>query len=240
MTEAPEHVVDRIRKLLALSASENPHEAALAAERATDIALKYNLDLARVGRGPTDPYQQVTVDVGAGAAWRWLLMSSIARAHFCRALRQRGPGVDSAEMFLIGETHNLDLCRFLYYYLEGEIERLAANAWARANYVYGAHVEARRWKTDFRRGAVTEIESRLRDRAERFGNQSADARALVVHKEAALADAVERFHPVIAMSSIRFHVNQDAYQSGRSAARAIPINRPVGSSPGLGQRSLSG
>ena len=89
MTPESERVVERIRKLLALSASSNPNEAALAAEKAVELAQRYNLDLAQIDGVGSDPYVERTCDVGGASQWRWLLMSAVARANFCRALRRR-------------------------------------------------------------------------------------------------------------------------------------------------------
>jgi hypothetical protein len=237
MPEPSERVVDRIRKLLALSSSSNPNEAALAAEKAVELAQRYNLDLAQIESGPADPYVERPVDVGGAVPWRWLLMSAVARANFCQALRRREAGKMLASMFVVGESHNLAVCEFLFGHLVREIERLADRGWRRARLVYGEYVEARSWKNDFRRGAVATIDERLRERAERFAETSSDAQALVLLKDAALMDAVHRFHPDVPTTTVRFRGGM-AYQQGQSAAREIAINRAVATSPG-GQRVLA-
>lgn len=237
MVEPSERVVDRVRKLLALSASSNPNEAALAAEKAVELAHRHNLDLARIQDGPADPYLERSVDVGGAVSWRWLLMSAVARANFCRALRRRERGRMLADMFLIGESHNLAVCEFLFGYLVREIERLADRGWARARLVYGGYVEARSWKHDFRRGAVATIDERLRERVARFAQASADAQVLVLVKDGALVDAVHRFHPEVPTTTVRCRGGV-AYQQGRSAAREIAIH-PSLSSSSAGQRMLS-
>src|ERR671936_262843 len=48
MPPESERIVERVRKLLALSASSNPNEAARAAEKAVELAQRHNLDLARI------------------------------------------------------------------------------------------------------------------------------------------------------------------------------------------------
>src|SRR5687767_2279756 len=107
MPPTTEQVVERVRKLLALSSSSNPHEAALAAERALEIAQRHNLDLSRVDGPLEGPFAERAYDVGGAAQWRWLLMSAVARAHFCRALRRWVAGRSQGEMFLLGEPYNV-------------------------------------------------------------------------------------------------------------------------------------
>lgn len=229
--ENVERVVERIRKLLALSTSSNAHEAALAAERAVEIAQRYNLDLAALESVQADPYIEQVVDVGAAAAWRWLLMSSVARANFCRALRRRVAGRHAAEMFLLGERHNIAVAEFLYHYLARELDRLTERSWRRASWVYGQHVSARSWKHDFRRGAVATIDERLSERAARFAAESGAASALVHAKDAGLIAALNRHYPNIPTRRVPFRGSHDAYRHGQSAARAIALQDALATSP---------
>jgi hypothetical protein len=237
MRPEAERVVERIRKLLALSASSNPNEAALAAEKALELAQRHNLDLAQIdGRG-SDLYVERVCDVGAASQWRWLLMSAVARANFCRALRRREGGRLLASMFVVGEPHNVAICEFLFGYLAGEIERLAARGWRRARLIYGPHVEARSWKQDFRRGAVAAIDARLRERGQLFAEGSPQAEALVLLKDAALLEALERFHPNVPTTTVRLRAGA-AYQQGHWAARDIALRQAVAGTSGGGQRML--
>lgn len=217
-------VVDRIRKLLALSTSSNPHEAALAAERALAIAQRHNLDLSRIGGPLEGPFVERAYDVGGAAQWRWLLMSAIARAHFCCALRRWAGGRSQAQMFLLGEPHNVAVCGFLYEYLRREIDRLADRGWRRASYVYGEHVEARAWKRDFRRGAVLTIGDRLRERGDRFAEESAESRALVVAKDAALERELARRYGRVETTRVRFRGDALAFGQGQRAGREIALS----------------
>ena len=233
-----ERAVERIRKLLALAQSSNPHEAALAAERAVEIAQRHNLDLANLGV-VEDRFVQSEVDVGGAAPWRWLLMSAVARANFCRALRRRVAGRFQSEMFLVGERHNLAVCEFLFAFLAREVDRLAERGWRRARAVYGGWVEVRSWKNDFRRGAVATISTRLEERRRVFAAESAQARALVLDKEAALEAAVERLHPSAPTRSVRLRAAGHAFAQGQYEAAGIALNEALTVSP-AGQRALPG
>jgi len=237
VTPESDRVVERIRKLLALSASSNPNEAALAAEKAVELAQRYNLDLAQIDGVGSDPYVERTCDVGGASQWRWLLMSAVARANFCRALRRREGGRLLAGMFVVGERHNIAVCEFLFAYLAREIERLAGNGWRRARLVYGEHVEVRSWKNDFRRGAIATIDARLRERSQLFAEGSVQAEALVLLKDAALLDALDRFHPNVPTTTVRVRAGA-AYQQGQWAARDIALQRAVAHTSAGGQRML--
>ena len=239
MNREADPIVERIRKLLALASSSNPNEAALAAEKAVELAQRYNLDLAQIDGVGSDPYVERTCDVGGASQWRWLLMSAVARANFCRALRRREGGRLLASMFVVGERHNIAVCEFLFAYLSREIERLTGRGWRRARTIYGEHVEARSWKNDFRRGAVATIDARLRERSQLFAEGSRQAEALVLLKDAALIEAVERFHPNVPTTTVRVRAGA-AYQQGQWAARDIALQRAVARTSAAGQRMLRG
>jgi hypothetical protein len=234
-----EQVIERIRKLLALAQSSNPHEAALAAERATAIAQRHNLDLARIGSIEDERYVQRELDVGGAAPWRWLLMSAVARANFCRALRRRVAGRFQSEMFLVGERHNIAVCEFLYAFLAGEVDRLAERGWRRARAVYGDWVQARTWKNDFRRGAVATITERLAERTADFAAESPAAGALVLDKEAALEAALLRLHPDAPTRTVRLRALSDAFTQGQREAGGIEL-RDALSATAAGPRALPG
>lgn len=86
----PSHsVIDRIRKLIALSGSSNPHEAALAAERMQTLLQDHNLTLADIeGRSSdesplADRERQEQVKRPAIYAWQRDLMRKLAENNFC-------------------------------------------------------------------------------------------------------------------------------------------------------------
>src|SRR3954454_9262567 len=88
MTAAREidRIVDRVKKLLALSSSQNPHEAALAAAKAQELLFKHNLSLALVEAelpgGRHSRYVNDRFDSGGWMDWRRRLLAAVARNNF--------------------------------------------------------------------------------------------------------------------------------------------------------------
>src|SRR4051812_49350731 len=62
-------IVEKVRKLLALSTSSNPHEAALAAAKAQNLLAQYNLELSQIDQDKQTRYEQTTVSAGRHV-WR--------------------------------------------------------------------------------------------------------------------------------------------------------------------------
>src|SRR5258708_6586748 len=75
-----EQIIEKIRGLLALAKSSNPNEAALAAQRATALMQKYNLDQAQVDLSRNQPAYTKSAYAG------WFLDRSTcawSRLYFC-------------------------------------------------------------------------------------------------------------------------------------------------------------
>src|SRR3712207_287418 len=79
MTAAHEidRVVERIKKLLALTSSQNPNEAALAASKAQELLFRHNLSMAMVEaatEGGNSAYVADRFDSGGWMHWRRRLL----------------------------------------------------------------------------------------------------------------------------------------------------------------------
>src|SRR5258708_2572171 len=71
-----EQIIEKIRGLLALAKSSNPNEVALAAQRATALMQKYNLDQAQVDLSRNQPaYTKSAFALESNRRWRHRLMS---------------------------------------------------------------------------------------------------------------------------------------------------------------------
>ena len=104
MTATPDlnRIVDRVKKLLALSTSANPHEAALAAAKAQELLFRHNLSMAMVeaelADGKASAYVKDRFDSGGWMDWRRrfanpaLCTGTANRAGWCHAWRIPAPG----------------------------------------------------------------------------------------------------------------------------------------------------
>lgn len=156
-------VLDRLRKLLALAKSDNPHEAALAAELAQKLMVAHHLDefmLEAAERPPEEPISdQGAIDperVGESRripAWEVNLAGAVARSVDCRVYY-----VPGARISVVGRQSDAQVVRYLFLYLSRVINRLADEFWEREG---DRDQGARRWKHAFRLGCVEAIRRRL-------------------------------------------------------------------------------
>lgn len=122
-----EKVIEKVRKLRALSTSSNEHEAAAAAaaaarliqeHRLAEAALEQHVEQgARVDRDPLDTF-------GARVpSWKMRLSNGLAKLHGCICF-SGGLGENRAS-FLVGDPGDVLLVRDLYAWLVGEVVRLS-------------------------------------------------------------------------------------------------------------------
>lgn len=128
--EQLEKVLDKVRKLLALSQSANEHEAALAAEKAQALLAEYNLSLKDVeAKEQHSEYTQDAVDTGH-ITWIRITMAGCAELYFCGYyfMKWRVPGTKGSmkdRHYFVGEKHNIIVAELMGAYLVSTIRRLS-------------------------------------------------------------------------------------------------------------------
>lgn len=239
MTAVPDmnRIVDRVKKLLALSTSANPHEAALAAAKAQELLFRHNLSLATVEAelldGKGSAYVSDRFDSGGWMDWRRRLLASVARNNFCRGVSYQG----TRDVGIVGEPHNVIVVKHLYAFLVREIMRLA-DLEAVEQPALTAD-DARAWKRSFYQGAVRTIASRLAEQRQRDVASDPRAMGLVVRKDQELDEAYRQHFPGAPAPQPdeptpdqprrkqRRPRSTDGYRAGVRAGQNIPLNLPL-------------
>ena len=127
-----ERIVDRIRKLLALSASPNENEAALAAERAQELIAEHMVSMSEIGQAAKGGADKIGVDntfMTSARPWRRQIGVALADLYFCKYGFQpmRKPGkkrIYDAHTF-VGTESNRQVVQVMFAYLLTTVDRLA-------------------------------------------------------------------------------------------------------------------
>lgn len=168
-----EKIVDRVRKLLALSKSANVNESANAAAAAQKLMTQHNVTEAMVDVSP-DEDEKVEDDVlhvhgpKGVATWKGALAVALCEVNQCLCYKNGG------EIHIVGTPSDANTSRYLFSYVVREIERLCKDE----SGMRGAGENLSTWRNNFKLGAMTEINKRLRQahqEAKAAMRQEADA-----------------------------------------------------------------
>jgi hypothetical protein len=231
-------VIERVQKFLAVSRSDNEHEAALAASRAAKLMEEYNLSEAMLRVEDTSRAAEPIVDgvklvdqTKKRSAWREAIATSVAMSLGCHVYISNGNTV------CFGREGATQAWNYTSQYLFREVDRLADEAWDRegaAARKVGQSI--RRWKNSFRVGAAGAIATRLRNEANETRGQrrvrihneyaeSSDLALQVVEKdehevESAYANRSRTFSNLGAIGSVS---SRTGYTAGREAGSSMAL-----------------
>lgn len=219
---SPPAALARVRKLLALATSPNPHEAAVAAARAQAIIEAHRLHawLAAEARVEADPDPIVDardepLEVGRRLRkWKVVLAATLAEANDCIAYTA-ARGREQA-IVLVGRGRDRAAVVELWGWLVKRIE------WLSATHGEG---RSRQWHEAFRIGVVDAIAARLVRTAEEV-RAELDSTALVVVDPARAAhrEALDRVAEGLRLGAGRgVRVDVRAWQRGRAAGGGVEL-----------------
>lgn len=177
-------LVDKLRKVLALTASPNEHEATLAAETLQRLLTEHNLSMADLeGRGAAHAAKVMEHEHDLGKAafkWKLDLATTIAEHYFCIGLV-----TTDKKVRFVGRPDNVESLTMLYEWLIRQIANVSRAERETHRILTGEHVDPLRWQVNFGLGVVQRLGTRLyeiREWRERGGASQAEANttALVV------------------------------------------------------------
>lgn len=216
-------VADKVRKLLALSQSSNPHEAAAAAAAAERLMQAHRLSEAELG-DPGDPSPIESEDferMRAGlVTWRALLANEIARLHGCALLERRPAGQPRPVTLLIyGEPGDVAAVRVLYSWARREVEAVTTKS-CRLGGLRGTDRET--WRNSFRLGCVTGICDGMIEAARRVRADASSTALAVVDQRLARADQAVAGEVNVKPPHVQHgRLDTQAFGAGERAGRAL-------------------
>jgi len=214
-----EKIVDKIRKLLALSESSNEHEALLAMENANKLLMKHNLEMSDVSE--VDLNEMIEDDIISGKrimTYKTNLLNSVMKLNNCEIIvhnRVRGEKIVKA----LGKKHNIQVSVSMYEYLIATMEKIAKKERVsnlnsfRIGFAYSINQK------------VNEI---IRERNKKQNEFDEACTALVVVEKALVKKFMREKYPNIRTTSTKSSISDQAsYMSGRSAGASVSLNAQV-------------
>ena len=223
-------VLDRIRKLLALAASANQHEAEMAMRRAHELMLRHNIEAAgarhRAGyevRHVGDPGKRLDKiqHAIAGLLAEFFFVKVIQVPVYLPLRGKRGSTFE-----LVGTHANLEMACHVFEFLRGTAQRLWLANWS------DARVRSGRDWLSYQTGVIGGFRDKLvEERAALRGT------GLVWIGDADLDTFYRDRHPRITTRQRTVRLD-GAHAAGREAGRSIVLHKPVTDGPGAGAARL--
>lgn len=207
-----EKVVDKIRKLLALSTSPNEAEAAAAFEKAHALLRMYNLSMADIHDAPESAVTETTIAGKSEQKWRSRLLHLVATNNYCAMAVMKGIGNFSYQIF--GREANVASTLIMYDYLSKTVRRISERAREIVpNFSY----------VDFRFAMIERLGERMEEMRKA---ETAETTALVVVDTEAW-DALRKAHPRMMSRRAHAYHNAESAALGRTSADSVSLSPQV-------------
>jgi hypothetical protein len=235
MAEIDDSILEKIQKLLRLQKSAEEigslHEANLAAERVTDLLLKYNLELEDIGNHTpaekTDLHrfneEDITNPKNEGK-WVHALYNILCKYNFCRMIISVNR-FDHLKDYaiLLGTKDNVESVKFLADQLEERIRSAEKEAWK-----HNISPEKRNaFRRGFFMGAVRGIDTQLREKRERETQANVKVTSLVLSRDSKMREFMEQQFSNLRQSRGTRTSAVNGYAQGHAHGRNMSINRGV-------------
>ena len=218
-------IIEKIQKLVALSASANEHEATLAMEKAHDMLAAHNLNMAEVAEHKPetqDPVGRSDWALKGDAPWVRSVLMSTSELYFCKMLRTPGRGRAPSTFHFVGTEANTKTAMLMGTYFIGTIKKLSRK---------GAKEGGSGYKTSFRNGAGFRLSSRIRQKVvERVQDSDGSGLPMVIEKhDQNNADFISAEWGKLSNGrkvSVRVN-NARAYSAGTEAGNGIGLDGQI-------------
>jgi hypothetical protein len=228
------HVIDKIRKLLALSNSSNEHEAALAASHAQRLLSEHNLAMADI-EPDNKPHSADKVEATVSKTlpkWVRHLSAGVCTAFDCQAIHNPVVG----KMTFIGVGADVQIAAYTFAYLDKTVRKLCTKYMKHHVNDNVANRQRELMRQSYYLGAVSTISSRLR---EQKVQTPITPGALVPIKEGLIKRAMSDLGPTRTVKSRRSYVNSNAYTKGQEDGQQIGMHKGITGSSST-QKTITG
>jgi hypothetical protein len=215
-------IIEKIRKLLALSNSANEHEAALAAGHAQRLLSEHNLAMADI-KAVNTPNTADKVDTSVSKTlpkWMRHLSAGVSSAFDCQAIHHPATG----KMTFIGVGADAQVAAYTFTYLDRTVRKLCSGYMKQQVCSTISNRSRELMRQSYYLGAVSTISARL---GEQKASTPVTTGALVPLKEALIRQAMNEIGRIRTVRSRRSYIHSDAYFKGQDDGRQVGINQGI-------------
>ncbi|WP_102797343.1 DUF2786 domain-containing protein [Bowmanella denitrificans] len=214
-------IIDKIKKLLALAKSSNPHEAAAALSRAQKLMQQHSIDQQSVALSDCDRVSHL-LDSGRVNSYEAALVDTINRAFGVEAVFSKSFLRQEYYVYFLGIKPQPELARYCFSVLYRQLKD------ARSEYVANQPKQCKRTtKTQrgdaFAWGWVGEVKARVQAFA-----LTEEQQVLIQEYKGMKYPSLQSKDPHDSLSKKGVKLRDDDFYQGRKAAKNVRLDRPVG------------
>ncbi len=254
-TEKARHFIRKIGKLLALAASVNEHEAALAMEKASQLMARHNLQ--QMQENGQSEFQSLTINTASKRieAWQNKICAILLRFFFVKVVTSTlyDPLTTTSHkaILLFGRGENVEIAHYCYQFLARQIASLWQQNRAR---IGGKGIRVR---NSYYLGVLQGFYDKLKKQEQGslsttaprqtnatptmagLGHEDAAIKALIAAEDRALDQFVGMRFPQLRHHSTRSSlIYQKAYEQGCSDGKDLVMHKGVGDGGRSPERAL--
>lgn len=212
-------VIDKIRKLLALSRSSNEHEAALAAAKAQQSLAAHNLQMSDIDITSRSAADHLAIPVGARPPfWTVRLFNGVAKSCDCAVVLNRSQGL----LPFVGVGADVEVAVFLYMFLCTTIYKLGEKFREKRVKLSDDKQKRRDAKSSYVLGCVEAVRQKLEESKKQHPTTS---NALVPLKDALIKKTLEDIGVSADAQDNAVEEDADAFHKGIADGRKIQIRK---------------
>ena len=209
-----ERVIEKVKKLLQLAQSTNPHEAELATLKANELLLRHNLDYLRGEEQETIYLDRVLIKARKDA--KLVAIYDILRHFIVRPVLSYGKNKCTLEVS--GSLTNVKLAKYVAEFLDRELDRLWEITRVEEN------LQGLRAKNSFFAGVARGFDEKMKQSKATFS--TADQKALIL-VEKKLNHDTSMIYRRLSSTSSGAMTDERAKNAGVSKGRNLSINNGV-------------
>jgi hypothetical protein len=162
-----ETIIERIRKLLRLGTSPNPHEAELAMSRAAEIAAKHKLDLGRIQveqERPRADFLMVELSTRRPTLTHRMSAAVCCDFFYVEVIWQRSRL--RLQACIVGLPQDMEIARHVFFFLQETVARHWTTfraEWLQAVRTWEPQPDRRSWVLGFFSGLIRKLEQQRRE-----------------------------------------------------------------------------
>ncbi|MDD2898323.1 MAG: DUF2786 domain-containing protein [Desulfuromonadaceae bacterium] len=216
-------IIEKIRKLLALSRSSNEHEAALAASHAQRLLSEHNLAMADIepDNKPDSADRVETAVSKTLPKWVRHLSAGVCTAFDCQAIHNPAAG----KLTFIGVGADVQIAVYTFTFLDRTVRKLCANYVRHHVPDRLANRQREMMRQSYYLGAVVTITDKLKVQKQQT---PVTPGALVPVKETLIKKSMNEMGPTRTVHSRKSYINMSAYNQGQLDGNQVGIHQGIG------------